>query len=144
MRGHGLRFVAPFAFGGGDMAVPEYDWELHRDLLAMRERYGNHRRFYKSAAWRRLRAQVLEEFRYESQDELHASPARYVRATCVHHDRYVDKYPGWALSEWWVDSEGNVRRNLIPLSHDAHDARHGRCGFRLKVHDENAVTEEWW
>ena len=88
--------------------VLEYDWELHRDLLAMRERYGNHRRFYKSAAWRRLRAKVLEEFRYESQDELHASPARYVRATCVHHDRFVDKYPGWALSEWWVDDKGNV------------------------------------
>lgn len=124
--------------------VPEYDWELHRDLIAMRERYGSHRRFYKSTAWRRLRAKVLEQFHYESQDELNHSPAHYVRATCVHHDRYVDKYPGWALSEYWTDSDGNVRRNLIPLSHDAHDARHGRCAARQRRETENPLTDEWW
>ena len=125
--------------------VPEYDWDLHRDLIAMRERYGNHRRFYKSMAWRRLRAKVLAEFRYESYDELRASPARYVRATCVHHDRYVDKYPGWALSEFWCDDDGNVLRNLFPLSHDAHDARHGRCGARTRPRvGEPQITDEWW
>ena len=127
--------------------VPEYDWELHRDLVAMRERFGTHRHFYQSAAWRRLRTKVLEEFHYESQDELHATPARYVRATCVHHDRFVDKYPGWALSEWWTDSDGIVRRNLIPLSHDAHDERHRRFGARphdSSDGDVNAVTQEWW
>ncbi len=126
------------------MGVPEYDWELHRDLMAMRERYGNHRRFYKSAAWRRLRMQVLEEFRFESYDELRASPARYVRATCVHHDRYVDRWPGWALSEFWTDAEGNVRRNLFPLSHDAHDARHGRCGFASRSETADTLTDERW
>lgn len=124
--------------------VPEYDWELHRRLVEMRERYGNHRRFYKSAEWRKLRAMVLEQFHYESQDELHASPARYVRATCVHHDRYVDKYPGWALSEFWVDGAGDVRRNLVPLSHDAHDARHGRCAASKGKVSGKPVTEEWW
>ena len=126
------------------VAVPVYDWELHRRLNEMRERYGNHRRFYKSAAWRRLRARVLEEFHYESQDELRESPARYVRATCVHHDRFIDKWPGWALSEFWADDEGNVHRNLIPLSHDAHDKRHGRIGARPKERVTNAVSEEWW
>jgi len=124
--------------------VPEYDWDLHRQLIEMRERYGNHRRFYKSAAWRKLRAQVLEEFHYESQDELNESPARLVRATCVHHDRYVDKYPGWALSEWWTDADGNVRRNLVPLSHEAHDRRHGRYGFRPRAEEANSITDEWW
>ncbi len=125
--------------------APEYDWDLHRALTEMRERDGNHRRFYMAAAWRRLRAKVLAEFRYESYDELHASPARYVRATCVHHDRYVDKYPGWALSEFWCDDDGNVRRNLYPLSHEAHDARHGRCGPRVGVCDlRSPVTDEWW
>ena len=126
------------------MSVPEYDWDLHRRLVEMRERYGNHRRFYKSAEWRRLRAKVLEEFHHESQDELRQSPARYVRATCVHHDRYVDRHPGWALSEWWADDDGNVRRNLVPLSHDAHDARHGRCAARVSASEAHPVTEEWW
>lgn len=126
------------------MSLPEYDWELHRDLMAMRERYGNHRRFYKSAAWRRLRGKVLAEFHFESYDELRASPARYVPATCVHHDRYVDKYPGWALSEWWLDNDGTIRRNLFPLSHDAHDARHGRCGSRVRTETVNPLADEWW
>jgi hypothetical protein len=129
---------------GETVSVPEYDWDLHRELVAMRAKYGNHRRFYKSAAWRRLRAKVLEEFHWESQDELHASPARYVRATCVHHDRYVDKYPGWALSEFWCDDAGVVRRNLIPLSHDAHDARHGRCAARERKDVGTTLTPEWW
>lgn len=126
------------------MAVPAYDWDLHRYLTEMRERDGNNRRFYQSAAWRRLRAKVLEEFHYESQDELRQSPARYVRATCVHHDRFVDRYPGWALSEWWVDGKGTVHRNLIPLSHDAHDARHARCGARRAAIAGTEVTQEWW
>lgn len=126
------------------MAVPEYDWELHRQLVAERERFGNNRRFYKRVAWKRLRAKVLQEFHFESQDELHESPARYVRATCVHHDRFIDKWPGWALSEWWVDGNGNVHRNLIPLSHDAHDARHARCGSRPKERVVDPVTQEWW
>ena len=126
------------------MAVPEYDWDLHRRINALRERFGNHRRFYKSAEWRRLRSKVLEEFHFESQDELVASPARYVKATCVHHDRFVDKYPGWALSEFWIDDKENVRRNLIPLSHEAHDLRHGRYGGRPRVETIDPVTDEWW
>ncbi len=126
------------------MSVPEYDWELHRHLMQMLERDGNQRRFYKSAAWRRLRAKVLAEFHYESWDEWHASPARYVRATCVHHDRYVDKYPGWALSEWWMDKDGKVHRNLFPLSHDAHDARHGRCAAKVRAEILTQITEERW
>lgn len=125
--------------------VPEYDWDLHRRLTEMRERRGNNRLFYQSAAWRRLRAKVLEEFHWESWDEAHASPARHVRATCVHHDRHVDEYPGWALSEFWVDQGGELRRNLYPLSHDAHDARHGRCGHGVRA-EALAVplTAEWW
>lgn len=128
--------------------VPEYDWDLHRRLEAMRERDGCHRRFYQSAAWRKLRAKVLEEFHGESWDEAHASPARYVPATCVHHEMHVDRWPGWALSEFWADASGEVHRNLFPLSHDAHDARHGRCGFAPKAGGlEGApapLTEEWW
>ena len=127
------------------MALPEYDWDLHRFLTAMRERDGNHRRFYMAAPWRRLRAHVLEEFHYESYDEARASPARYVRAQCVHHDRFLWHWPGWALSEWWVDSHGNIHRNLFPLSHDAHDARHARFryGQRFEEAADPLTLERW-
>lgn len=123
--------------------VPEYDWDLHRYLTRMWEERHNHRLFYQSARWRALRAKVLEEAHYESWDELHATPARYVRATCVHHDRYVFNYPGWALSEFWVDGDGIVRRNLYALSHDAHDARHGRNAIGQR-RPQFELTKEMW
>ena len=123
--------------------VPEYDWDLHHYITRIWDERHSHRLFYQCAAWRRLRRQVLEEFHYESQDELLASPARYVRATCVHHDRFIDRYPGWALSEFWVDDAGVVRRNLVPLSHDAHDARHHRTRYRQR-RPVVELTEEMW
>ena len=123
--------------------MPEYDWELHRFLTKMLERDGNHRRFYMARPWRRLRARILEEFHYESQDELAGSPARYVRADVVHHDRYVDRYPGWALSEYWMDASGVVRRNLVPLSHDDHEARHGRGRYHERARADLLTQERW-
>lgn len=125
------------------MVLPEYDWELHRHLMEMLARDGNQRRFYMSAAWRRLRAKVLEEAHFESQDELHATPARIVLATCVHHVMHVDEHPGWALSEFYVSDEGEVRRNLVALSHEAHDARHNRNQF-WKRKREPELTKEMW
>jgi hypothetical protein len=123
--------------------VPEYDWDLDRYLRRMWEVRHNHRLFYQSARWRRLRQRVLEEHHYESWDELRATPARYVRATCVHHDRYVFNYPGWALSEFWCDDDGVVHRNLYPLSHEAHDARHGRIRHRQRRPDSELTKEMW-
>lgn len=125
------------------MRVIEYDWDLHRYLTRMWERKHHHRDFYNSAAWRRLRQRVLEENHFESWDELRATPARYVRATCVHHDRYVFNYPGWALSEFWCDDDGVVHRNLFPLSHEAHDARHNRNQYRQR-RTEAELTKEMW
>lgn len=125
-------------------ALPEYDWELHDYLMRMLSRDGNQRRFYMSAKWRRLRAKVLEEAHYESQDELHATPARIVLATCVHHVMHVDELPGWALSEYYVsDDDHCTHRNLIALSHDAHDARHGRMRF-AKRKPQFELTKEMW
>lgn len=124
-------------------ALPEYDWDLHHHLMQMLARDGNQRRFYMSARWRRLRARVLEEAHYESQDELHATPARIVLATCVHHEAHVDEQPGWALSEWYVDDSGQCHRNLIALSHEAHDARHGRMRFAKRA-PAFELTKEMW
>ena len=60
----------------------------------------------------------------------------------VHHVMHVDEYPGWALSEFALDAEGNLIRNLIPLSHAAHDIAHGRFG--KNVRSRVALTDEMW
>lgn len=122
---------------------PTYDMDLDRWIRSMRERVGHDRIFYNSAAWRHLREKVLDECHCESLYERSLSPARYVRATTVHHVMHLDRFPGWGLSEWAVDVDGQLVRNLVPLSHDAHDIAHGRfigCGRRKS----NPVTEEWW
>lgn len=122
---------------------PSYDWDLDRWIRARRERNGHDRAFYDSARWRRLRAKVLEECHGESLYELAQSPALYVPATTVHHVMLVERHPGWALSEWAVDVDGQLVRNLVPLSDAGHNVAHGR--FRgSNVRKRSYVTEERW
>lgn len=123
-------------------AMPTYDRDLARWILERRERFGHDRAFYNSPAWRRLRAEVLAEFHGESQWELSLSPALYVPATVIHHVMHVEDHPGWALSEWAV-RDGEVIRNLVPLSHDGHDVAHGRFG-RGQRHRVKPLTDERW
>jgi hypothetical protein len=122
---------------------PTYDHVLAEWIMERRERLGHDRAFYNCAEWRKLRARVLAEFHGESQWELGLSPARYVPATVVHHVMHVEDWPGWALSEWAVDECGEVIRNLMPLSHEAHDVAHGRFG-RGQRHRNPPITEERW
>lgn len=122
--------------------VPPYDRDLASRLREMGRRTGCYRDFYRSPAWRRLRAEVLASMHGESLVELAASPARFVRADTVHHVLRVSRWPGYALHPWALDEEGRVVRNLIPLSHAAHDAVHGRA-FGGAVRN-TPLTEEWW
>lgn len=124
--------------------VPVYDTELAKRLRARRERDHTDKAFYDSAAWRRLRAKVLDEFHNECQDCLAKSPARYTRAVHVHHEAHVETLPGWALSETYVDGSGRVARNLVPLCHDCHDARHERVGHRPRDCEGDTITPERW
>lgn len=122
----------------------EYDWELHRKLTTMRETDPSLHLFYCCAPWRNLRAKVLAETHGECLDCLNASPARYVPAECVHHVHEVADEPGWALSEWVPDESGNPERNLVPLCHACHDARHNRFRGRVRKEDEAPLTPERW
>lgn len=97
-------------------------------LLAPMIGAGSLKPFYDSAAWRKARASVLAECHGESAWERQLSPARYEPATIVHHIYRVRRFPGLALSPWVRDPRtGRVERNLIPLSHEAHELAHGRA-----------------
>lgn len=124
-------------------SVPPYDRALAARLREERRRDGNNLRFYRSAAWRRLRAEVLASAHMESLWELSGSPARVARADTVHHVLRLDRYPGYALHPWALDGEGRVVRNLIPLTHAAHDLVHGRrfAGGQTKA---PPLTPERW
>lgn len=122
--------------------VPPYDRELASRLREMMRRTGCHRDFYRSPEWRRLRAEVLASMHGESVLELAGSPARAVRADTVHHVLRVSRWPGYALHPWALDESGRVVRNLIPLSHAAHDAVHGRT-FKGPERPEPLTPERW-
>lgn len=140
---------SPGTLGPPPASRPEYDWDLDRWI---RGRCGDGcsrdrgKAFYDSARWLRLRRRVLDEAHGASLWELGQSPARFVPATTVHHVMRVGQWPGWALSEWAVGPDGSVVRNLIPLSHDGHDAAHGRFGFRRQRGrgGDGPLTPERW
>ena len=122
-----------------------YDWQLHHKLLRMREGDPTLHLFYCCAPWRHLRAKVLEEHHGECYDCAHAEPARYVPAECVHHVHEVDTEPGWALSEWVPNGQGEMELNLLPLCHECHDKRHDRFKGRQRRDDSAiALTPERW
>ncbi len=57
-------------------------------------------RFYTWSKWERVRRQVLEMDKYECQDC--KDRGIYSRATTVHHNQYVKRYPELALEIWYT------------------------------------------
>lgn len=82
--------------------------------------------FYQTLEWRRLRAEVIAEFHNQCTDCLAKSPAVLTRPTTVHHVREVKDRPDLALSKSYRDADGSMKRQLVPLCDECHNARHGR------------------
>lgn len=93
--------------------------------------------FYTSSAWLKLRDEVLAEDKYECQDC--KSRGYYKKASHVHHNQFVKKYPRLALSKLY-EYDGKTYRNLVSLCHDCHERRHEYRQKRKK----KPLTEERW
>jgi len=93
--------------------------------------------FYVSKEWRKLRREVLKEYKefgcLDCKDK-----GFYKKADTVHHVQYVKNHPELALSKTYI-FQGKEYQNLIPLCHDCHEARHG---YRQK--EKKPLTEERW
>lgn len=122
---------------GWDKALAQYLTDLFR-------RDHCYRRFYKSARWRHLRAQVLADAHYECEDCKRKEPAVYSRATVVHHVCHVHTHKGLALSPIYRGKDGREHPNFVPLCHDCHDKRHGRMGADSKNFERHQLNEERW
>lgn len=93
--------------------------------------------FYNSRYWRKLRKEVLIEYKCECQDC--KAKGFYTKADTVHHQQYVRKHPRYALSKVYV-FQGKVYINLIPLCHNCHEIRHG---YRQVEKKEPLTVERW-
>lgn len=104
-------------------------------------RSGDLHEFYISPQWRRLRADVLREARYECADCRRRG--WYTRATTVHHVRHVRQYPEYALSRTY-EFQGRSFPNLLPLCASCHEAHHPERHARKHHADGHEVTPERW
>ena len=93
--------------------------------------------FYIWGEWLKVREDVLKLDKFECQDC--KKKGKYTRATTVHHNQFLKKYPELAL-EIFYEFAGNRYRNLVSLCHDCHEARHG---YRKKE-GKKPLTEERW
>lgn len=93
--------------------------------------------FYNSRYWRKVRKEVLKEYKFECQDC--KAKGFYTKADTVHHNQYVRKHPRYALSKTYVFKD-KVYINLIPLCHNCHEIRHG---YRQKEEKEPLTIERW-
>ena len=93
--------------------------------------------FYSSPEWRRLRKEVLNDYKSECQDC--KAKGIYTKANTVHHQQYVRRHPRLALSKVYM-FQGKEYQNLIPLCHDCHEIRHG---YRAKERKEPLTEEKW-
>ena len=92
-------------------------------------------RFYTRNRWKRLRAEVLREDRYECQ--LCKAKGKYRKATHVHHVKRLDEHPEYGLTKVLPDG----KRNLLSVCRECHDALHPK---QLERETEKPLTEERW
>ena len=96
-------------------------------------------KFYLTDDWKELRQKVLEECHNECQECLKSG--KVTQAKIVHHVNELKHRPDLALSEFYVDHEGNVHPNLVPVCQDCHNILHERiCGNEYKPQ----LNEERW
>ncbi len=98
--------------------------------------------FYKTPEWVKLRGDILEAAHYECEDCKKKSPAVITRATCVHHEREVERWPELALSTFYIDEHGQKKQQLHALCARCHNDRHDRS-FKGATKPEPLTPERW-
>ena len=104
------------------------------------EEEGKLYKFYKTREWLDLKADVLKDNHYECKHCKMKQPAKYTRATQVHHVNEVRVRPDLALSRTYSDEDGE-HENLVPLCLMCHNSLHGRFG---RAEDKPQMNKERW
>jgi len=101
-------------------------------------------KIYKCSRWTKLRAEQLEHDHYECQRCKHVGKyrnvpgiAKYTKATLVHHEYRITKYPQFAYDRF-VGGD----RNLYSLCQMCHEIEHESERGLLKEPEE--LNEEKW
>ncbi len=95
--------------------------------------------FYVSKYWRRLRKEVLDEYKHECQ--VCKSKGWYKKATHVHHVQFITRHPHLALSKTYI-WQGEEKQNLIPVCEWCHENACHPERLRKKK-KESTISERW-
>lgn len=100
-------------------------------------------KFYNSRQWRSLSHDVIKDGKKEC---LYCKQkGEYSRAELTHHYNELKKRPDLAYSRTFVDTDGKVKQNLIPLCHECHERVHKRGAFaEIKSDPKKFWQEEKW
>jgi len=109
-----------------------------RGLIKDCAKQGTVSKFYESKYWRRLRKEVLIADKYECQ--YCKVKGFYTKANTVHHVNYLKLHPELALEKFYKNDDGVVKRNLISLCHNCHEAIHK---WVQKEKEEPLTIERW-
>ena len=95
-------------------------------------------KFYRNKLWRRLSKEVLKDDKHECQ--ICKDKGRYTPARMVHHCNYLLLHPELGLEKFYVDDDGNTKRNLISICFACHEGIH-KWVQKEKV--EPLTVERW-
>lgn len=104
-------------------------------------------KFYKTDEWKQLRQQILLENHNEC--VMCRQKGVITMADCVHHNKYVKKYPRLALSKYYINDKGEQCLNLIALCNDCHEKIHkrfakGNDNYNMNNSNKKIINSEKW
>lgn len=108
------------------------------------------RAFYASTAWRHKRDEILKRDHYEcllcKEGKGYAHKPMHTRAVLVHHVNHLKDRPDLALSDTYVDANGETKRQLISVCKACHEVvcHPERRGLSRGYHHHEPVTRERW
>ena len=112
--------------------------EWLRQLIAS----GNVHLFYVSSEWIQVSTFVRQKLD-RNECQYCKERGRFRRADLVHHEKHVKRFPHLALDIYYIDEEGQRKRNLRSACKDCHEyvCHPERLRRRKKLQFE---TEECW
>ncbi len=96
--------------------------------------------FYASPQWRRKRKKVLSDDKHECQ--IHKAKGQYVKACIVHHEKHLDEFPELALEDYYINENGERKRQLISVCRECHESVCHPERLRWNVAEQ--LNEERW
>ena len=96
-------------------------------------------KFYRNKLWRRLSKEILNDDKHECQ-VCKIQKHKYTKSRMVHHVNYLLIHPELGLEKFYIDDDGNTKRNLISICFACHEEIH-KWVQKEKV--EPLTVERW-